>query len=381
MFHLHDPTGLAEGVVVSPAAFELMARFFNGSYSVEDMQAEILKATGHLIPSADIEQLSEALDRAGLLESEAFEKRLQALKDEYAASAEREPTHAGSAYPAEPEKLREYLKEIVRTAERSGASAVEGVRALAAPHIDFRRGAETYGFAYAALRDLPPPRTVVILGVGHYVRDHPVVLTEKNFGTPLGTVETDRSLVERLVGACGEEILRDQHEHLREHSVEFQALFVKHLFGDETRILPVLCGAFPMPQAGSGAPEEMPVIRAFIEELKRIVEEGEGDVFVIGGVDFAHVGPRFGGETLDEKFLEEVEKSDRALISRLCDGDPEGFWRLLSEEENRFSVCGYAALYSLLKVMGDVEGTLLRYEQAVEEDGSQAVTFAALAFR
>ena len=76
MFHIHDPSGLAQAIVVSPSALKIMAHFFNGEHSIIDIQTALLKATGSLIPSDDLKKLVDALDEAGFLDSPRFHARV-----------------------------------------------------------------------------------------------------------------------------------------------------------------------------------------------------------------------------------------------------------------------------------------------------------------
>jgi AmmeMemoRadiSam system protein B len=326
--------------------------------------------------------LVEALDKAGHLESEVYRARLEERRREYAEAPQRPARHAGGAYPETAEQARNYLKEILVSAQKEGARQIEGVRALVAPHIDFARGALGYGFAYGALNPDRPPACVVVLGTGHAIRERTFVLTEKDFATPLGTVRTNRSLLQRLVDRCGAELVVDQHEHLQEHSVEFQAIFLRHLFGDSIEFLPVLCGAFPLAEPGGDPPEEVDEISRFLDELRNVLSERAGDYLVVAGVDFAHVGPRFGApQPVDRALLEEVARSDHDLLDAACRGDANEFYRLLARDGNRHNVCGHAAIYTLLSVLPDLAGEVLHYDQAVRPDGSETVTFAAAAFR
>jgi len=382
MFHLYDPSGVGEGLLLSPGAVQIAVSYFNGENTVRDIQAAFLRRTGSLLSSEDLNRLIAALDEAGLLDSDNFRKRLQARREAYLAEPLRPATHAGGAYPADPTELKERLREILRKAEEKGARPVENLRALVAPHIDFVRGSMGYGYAYSALQGRRPPERVIVLGTGHHVTSRPIVLTEKDFATPLGVVKTDRGLVKRLTEACGPEILEDQFEHATEHSVEFQAVLLRYLFGGKFSLVPVLCGAFPTPEPGGKLPREVPLIERFIEELRAIVGEAAEETLVVAGVDFAHVGPRFGAEEpVDEALLTAVEVSDRALLASLCQGDADGFYRRLGTHGNKYGVCGYAAMYTLLAALPGLQGVVLHYEQAVAPDRSQAVTFSAVAFK
>ncbi len=378
MLLLADPAGIGREVLLSPAAAQIAVEFFNGQFTVEDVQTIILKASGSLVPSDKLRELASALDEAGLLASERFAVLLEARRNEYAAAPARPATLAGEAYPDRKEDAVAFLEEILAAAREEGACQAPGTRAILAPHIDFSRGALAYGFAYEALRGGATPEVVIVLGTGHHVANHAYVLTEKDFETPLGTVATDRALVRRLCEACGPDLIVDQHEHASEHSVEFQALWIKHLYGDGVKIVPILCGALPLPFAEVPLPSAVPEVVRFIGALRESIAELGARCLVVGGVDFSHVGPGFQDEEpVDTTLCARVEAADRMLLESIEAGDAGEFYARLRRIENRYSVCGFAAVYTLLAAMPGVKGRLLRYEQAFDPD--KTVTFAAVA--
>lgn len=382
MYLLNDPTGVGDSLMLSPLGAQLAVQFFNGAYSLQQVQDAVAAASGFNCPLEEIMKLAHGLDQAGLLASETYQARLSALQDAYLDSQVRTATHAGGAYPEDPDKCRSYLDEIMALARGKGAAPVPGMRGLIAPHIDFMRGAKGYAHAYSAFEETPPAGTVIILGVGHQVSDAAFLLTEKDFDTPLGTVKTDRALLSQLIKRCGDDILMGQYQHGQEHSIEFQALMLRHLFGDDVTILPVLCGAFPQPNEEAQDPMDDARVRGFIEALAEEIDRLGDDCLVVAGVDFAHVGPRFGDASpVDKKFLKAVEVSDRYLLEAICEGEADLFFSRLSETGNQYSVCGYAALYTLLKAMPGLSGELRHYGQAAQPEGDQAVTFAAVACR
>jgi hypothetical protein len=376
---LADPTGIGREVLLSPAAAQIVLEFFNGQFSIEDVQAIILKAAGSLVPSDKLRELAAALDEAGLLMTEKYAALLEARRKSYSEAPARPALLAGEGYPDGKEDAVAFLDEVLSAAREEGARQSPGARAILAPHIDFARGALAYGFAYEALRGSAAPEVVVVLGTGHHVAQHAFVVTEKDFETPLGTVVTDRALVRRLCEACGPELIADQHEHASEHSIEFQALWLAHLFGDGVKIVPVLCGAFPPPLAEAPLPLAVPEIARFVGALRAIIEELGPRCLVVGGVDFSHVGPGFQGEEpVDATLCARVEAADRMLMEPIVAGDAGEFYARLRGIENRHSVCGFAAVYTLLAAMPGLKGRLLRYEQAF--DPHKTVTFAAVAF-
>jgi len=75
-----------------------------------------------------------------------------------------------------------------------------------------------------------------------------------------------------------------------------------------------------------------------------------------------------------------VEERDRARLSRILEGDADGFWALLQENADDLKWCGASPFYTFLQAAAPARGRLLRYEQWNIDDES-VVSFAGLAFR
>ena len=114
---------------------------------------------------------------------------------------------------------------------------------LCAPHMDLWRAAAGYGHAYAALEQalaapgLEQVDTFVLLGTSHAAMRRPYAVCEKTFATPLGPLAPDRAMIAELAAASRFDVHEDQYLHKNEHSIEFQAVFVRHLLGDRGRRL------------------------------------------------------------------------------------------------------------------------------------------------
>ncbi|HET8646968.1 MAG TPA: AmmeMemoRadiSam system protein B, partial [Vicinamibacteria bacterium] len=186
------------------------------------------------------------------------------------------------------------------------------------------------------------------------------------------------ALVERLAAAAGDSVRVEDYCHSVEHSIEFQVVFLQHLFGPEVRILPILCG----PLRGA-RPEDHPRVGRFVDALGELAAaEGERLAWVLG-VDMAHVGRRYGDESparAGEGTLVEVEARDRERCGRLAAGDAAGFWRLVEKDGDDLRWCGAAPFYVFLRAAAPAGGELLRYEQWNIDEHS-VVSFAGMAFR
>jgi AmmeMemoRadiSam system protein B len=242
----------------------------------------------------------------------------------------------------------------------------------------------SYAAAYRALSGDLQDRTFVILGTSHYGEPDRFGLTRKPFATPFGQAATDKRLVAQLARAAKTSVSVEDYCHAVEHSIEFQVVFLQHLFGPAVRILPILCGAFVAGPAAGRLPESDDAVARFLDALGELVVREGRRLFFVLGVDMAHVGRRY-GDALDARAgagpLVAVEARDRQRIERLAGGDAEGFWRLVQERgEDDLKWCGSSPMYTFLRAVPRARGQLLNYEQW-NIDRSSVVSFAALAFQ
>ena len=169
--------------------------------------------------------------------------------------------------------------------------------------------------------------------------------------------------------------------HAVEHSIEFQVIFLQHLFGPSIRVVPLLCGAFMSVYRG-GFPEETAGVDRIFGALGELAaREGDRLLWVLG-VDMAHMGRRYGDDLharagRDE--MEAVERRDRDRIGRMSAGDARGFWELVRENHDDLKWCGSAPIYTFLKVVPQARGTLRQYQQWNIDEHS-VVSFAGMSF-
>ena len=249
-----------------------------------------------------------------------------------------------------------------------------------APHIDLEAGSKSYGAAYRAISDRAPS-LVLILGTGHSMDGEAFCLTTKDFKTPFGTVETDREAVETIRGSGGRAVAPDDFPHRREHSIEFQVLFLQHVLkGHAFRIVPVLCGSFAPNLREYERPSDVPGVKDVLDGLRKLVASRGEDVLVVAGVDLSHVGPKFGHDMPATAIVPESRAHDHVLLEALCGHDVKAFWAESRRVGDRFNVCGFSALACLLEILPPCRGQVLDYDVRHEEGTRSAVSFAAAAF-
>ncbi len=376
---IRDPYRFSEAVLMIPAPLVEALACFDGEQTELDLRASLVHATGEIQVGELERHLVSTLSEAGFLDDEKFAAMRDERQREFLETPVREAAHAGSAYPEEAPAAREEIEGYLQ----GGAGRREGLIGVAAPHVSPFGGWRTYREAYAGLGPEYGERTFLILGTSHYGEPDRFGLTRKPFVTPLGETTTDTALVDELEAKAGGGVRMEDYCHAIEHSIEFQVVFLQHLFGPAMRIVPVLCGAYGMSLYRGGMPEDTEPVKRFLGALGEIAAREAERLFWVLGIDMAHMGRRY-GDPLDahagEGEMTNVERRDRARIESVARGDARGFWEQVRENHDPLKWCGSSPLYTFLKAVPSARGAMERYEQWNIDERS-VVSFAALSFR
>ncbi len=378
---IRDPFQFSDATLIIPPALIEFLQFYDGSRSALDLRAELVRVAGDIQAGQIEEQLTTALSRAGFLEDDHFEQLRHAAEQAFAEAPTRLPAHAGSGYPDQPAELTKTISQYLTGGEKSADDSNGRVLAIAAPHVSPFGGIDAYRAAYASLSPVDAGRTFVVLGTSHYGHPDRIGLTRKPFDTPFGRAITDVALVDKIAAEAGDAARMEDYCHAMEHSIEFQIVFLQHLFGPDIRIVPVLCGSYSSLYQG-GFPEETDAARRIFGALGELAaREGDRLLWVLG-VDMAHMGRRYGDPIQAEAGLGEmqnVEQQDRARIARMESGDAPGFWELVRENSDPLKWCGSAPIYTFLKAVPNARGRLREYQQW-NIDPESVVSFAGMSF-
>lgn len=378
VFVVRDTLGLIPQPVMLQEAGLNLLRLIDGRRSLQDIQLELIRQNNNLYVGLDaVRGMLQELDAARLLDSPDYRQARDRLIGDFVGRPRREAALAGRSYPEDPAELRSLLDGLLEEhGTQDPDSSARGTAALVAPHIDLAVGGRVYGRAYAAVRSRSPKR-VVLLGTGHHLEDYFFSVSSKTFVSPLGQVNSAGSWIEELQAAGGEAVCPHDFVHRSEHSLEFQQIFCQFLFGNSFSLVPILCGSFHQLLNRVSRPGEDENIRRFLEALTSCVED-EPETLVVAGVDFSHIGLKFGHETRAAALLNEAREHDHALIAALERGDILGFWAESRRVQDRYHVCGFSALACLLELFPEYTGRLLDYDFWREEPTQSAVSFAAL---
>ena len=378
---LRDPLHYARGAILVPYPAFFILTLLDGRRSLADVQEAFRRQYGTSLLGDELDELLGTLDRHHFLDSPCFAARRAEVDGAFHAAPVRAPAHAGSSYPDDAAELRAHLRGFF--ADVAPMPAARALRGLVAPHIDLRVGGRSYGHAYAALAAAAPAGRYVVLGTAHAPGSTLCTATRKDYATPLGTVTTDRDFIDRLAARVPEDLFRDEILHRTEHAVEFQVVMLQHVLGGVRpfSVVPILVTSLHELIASAVPPARDPRVSGFVAALRATLADDAIPTVVIAGVDFAHVGAKFGDrEGLTPELLALTERKDRALIAALEAGAPEAFFATLAADADRTRVCGAAPLLLLLELLRGGRGRLLHYDQSRDDATHSAVTYASLAF-
>ncbi len=381
-----DPLGITPGRPV--LGFETIAilQMLDGTTSLTDIQALVMSESKDLRVGNIIREFVAKLDEMLLLHSPRFEAAYLKAQQEYHPLEVRSAALEGVCYPAEAAELEKYLDEQFTLAQKSIAESGESApsadalpRALLAPHLDPRREGHVIARAYLEVGDEgPAPLRVVVFGTGHNLGDEFVALTRKKFETPFGQVPCDTEFVDRVAARLGESAYRRELVHRDEHSIEFQVLYLqRRLRTRRFTIVPILCGAFHRLLDDNKSPRDEPVIETLIAAVREAEQALGGPTLYVAGVDFSHMGPRFGDPRLDSETVEAMHRADEDAIGAAASAGADAWFKAIASTDDATRICGFAPTYCMLRCASPAPGRPLMYAESPEPDGS-VVTVAAM---
>lgn len=385
-FCLKDPQGFSDSVAFLTAPQFFVAASLDGRSQAGDIAAAFARRfSGAILKISDIEKIVQTLDEGLFLDSERYREHLAKVKKEYALLPKRPAALAGYAYDGDPQKLRRQLESYFNPPGPGLLESPSPVCGLVAPHIDFGRGGAAYAWTYREISSLAPADLYVIFGVAHMGISYPLALSLKDYGTPLGDAVVDKELAQRWVREAPFDLLEEELAHRREHSAEFQAVWLRfRLNGLEGRsasfkILPVLFSSLTGPDGGMD-----PRADGALDALEPLLRNYSGRVCLLAGVDLAHVGPRFGDEEPVDQLISWMEIGDRDSLQYVLSKDAPGFYRSVMADGGKRKVCGLGALYGFTRMLSRLfpksQGSLLHYGHASDPAGGE-VSFASMVFR
>ena len=384
---IQDPQNISEKALFLPPPLYFIVSLFDGQHSILDVQTEYMRGFGEFLFTEKIQEIIGQLEENLFLEGDRFQEALRQKEEIFKRALIREAAFAGKSYEKDPEGLKVQLEGYFRGSNGPGPPRekedIHGLKGIIAPHIDFQRGGFCYAFAHREIWEKSSSHYFIIFGTAHTPMENPFCLTRKDFITPLGTLNVDRELVDAIQSRCPSDLFKDEGVHRSEHSIEFQCIFLRYLCPEPTplKIVPILSGSFHEAIEKGISPMEFKPVRQFIEALKESMSSLGERVCYIASADLSHIGHQFGDrEGIREYDLRILGEEDQEMLGYVVRMDGEGFFSSIFKERDRRKICGFPAIYAMLKVLEAKEGRLLKYGQAFTPETQSVVSFASLAF-
>lgn len=227
--------------------------------------------------------------------------------------------------------------------------------AIVAPHAGYYYSGPVAAHAYGELANDGIFDTAVILGPNHTGYGHPVSLwAGAAWSTPLGEVEIDEELAQRLLG---EVIQADEDAHLHEHSIEVQVPWLQYLY-KQVKIVPIAMLAQDIETAWVVG--------------KAISQVGD-DLVIIASTDFTHYEPHAVAREKDDSVIEAIVALDEEELYDRC-------------KNLNCTMCGCGPVASAIvaaKEMKARKASLLKYATSGDTGGdfSQVVGYSSIVMK
>ena len=396
-FLLKDLRQLSEQSLMVPAPLGLYLQGFDGNNTLNEIVKEALNNGAPEVTQETLDDLVGRLDDMLLLSNGKYEAEVEHRLDEYRSSPDRKPALADLAYPSSTDDLRGYLdgfafpymNDDVMVDDDLPADLDVELKAVISPHIDFERGGDSYGMIWELVRDqLQDVELFVVFGTDHNGDGTRLTLTNQNYRTPLGVLETDIELVEEIArilstdDSVDDHAFADEFNHANEHSIELATVWLQRAVGSSNaKMLPILCGSLGGALGSASEVDDHPQIRRVMHLLQSVASERK--TMFIAAADLSHVGPAFGDEVempKDSADRHRVQSDDERLLEAISRGSRRSFFETIKADGDQNRICGLAPIYMTMWASDATIGVWNGYQQCqADEDDTSFVSIAGAA--
>ncbi len=384
---LWDPSGLSQEKLIIPMSYFFIIQHLDGEHSIEQIGAAYLKRFGEFLLPDRVERLVADLDAKLFLEGEKVEAARRQAQAAYRAEPVRKATFAGRSYEADPEKLQAAIGQCFSSEEgppiKPSENAGKPIKGLVAPHYDMKQAGPVYAWAYKELQDAVQPDLYLLLGTSTPGLTKPFAVTDRDFETPFGLVPADRAVLARFKEKGGDSFFEEDYQHRNEHTIELQLPFLQQTLGPRKpfSIVPILCSFPPLALRDPEWKDTAASIEQFVAGLTHALRADGRPFCVIASAELAHIGMRYGDSAPPTDFsFHRCMQTDLTVLKHVEELKPDAFADALIQEQDRRRITGFAAIYTLLRLVQAEKGTVLRYDRGITDQYNSTVTYASMAF-
>ncbi len=180
------------------------------------------------------------------------------------------------------------------------------------------------------------------------------------------------------------------YDHEREHSIELQIPWIQHCLGagDNGEFCKVFGVLIHDPTVNNGESYDGKGLglAAFVEALKKTLNELGGRTLIVASADLSHVGPAFGdpqtlaGESPEAQGMRnKVFQHDREMIQMIVDKKPDDLVAAMSWQQNPTRWCSVGNIVAALKVAEPENVELFNFAASMDEQGTTLVSNVGMA--
>jgi MEMO1 family protein len=252
----------------------------------------------------------------------------------------RKPAVAGSFYPSDPVQLKSQLESFYQSAGNPAGKST--VAAVIVPHAGYVYSGKVAATAFAQIDPNREYSHIFMIGTSHHVYlKGAAVFNQGNFSTPLGIVEVDTELANKLIK--DNPVFENAPEaHTKEHSLEVELPFLQYRLKKPFKIVPIILGT-----------QSETTCRKIADALKPYFNED--NLFVISS-DFSHY-PDYAG----------AMEADKTTGDAITANSPEKFLRARNQNDLKdipglaTSCCGWSSILTLLYLSSETKGITVEH--------------------
>ncbi|MCU0822447.1 MAG: AmmeMemoRadiSam system protein B [Spirochaetes bacterium] len=216
----------------------------------------------------------------------------------------RKPVVAGSFYPSTPKTVEKEVDGYLKSAQKQKISGE--IVGIISPHAGYIYSAPVAAYSYNQLTGKKIDLAVV-LAPSHRARFNGAsILPSGIYETPLGGVEIDRAVGEKLVNKSHFDFIEQAHGS--EHSLEVQVPFLQRVLG-KFSIVPIVLGT-----------TEIEPCMAIAEEIYDCLKDEIRNIVVVISTDLSHYHSYETAKKLDNIFIESLKTFDEKAIYDTLNG-------------------------------------------------------------
>jgi MEMO1 family protein len=236
---------------------------------------------------------------------------------------------AGMFYPADPVKLRDEVETLLSLAPMYSFKG--SIFGIIVPHAGYIYSGRTAAHAFNFLRDRDI-KTVIIISPSHREFFPGLSIYEGDaYETPLGKVEIDRELSDKLMEGSSE-FIRSSTGHNNEHAIEVELPFLQKVL-KSFKIVPIVMG------------DQKP--KSINELARKIADVYDEGMLVVASSDLSHYHSRTEASAMDEIIEKHINEFDYEKL-------------MIDLEVKHCEACGGGPIVALMKA-----ASLRKYNKSV----------------